>query len=65
MTQASDDERVLARAADLSRTLDDLQARLLRAIRTGDAEEARRVLAGPLDVAARGTIERLQSEEPT
>lgn len=60
---AADDERALARAADLSRALDDLQARLLRAIRMGDAAEARRLLAGPLDVAAHGTLARLREEQ--
>jgi hypothetical protein len=65
VTQASDDERAIARAAELSRSLDELQALLLRAIRTEDADAARRILAGPLGIAARGTLERLRSETPT
>jgi hypothetical protein len=64
MTPATDDERAIAQAAELSRSLDDLQALLLRAIRTEDADAARRILAGPLDVAARGTLERLRSGDP-
>lgn len=56
----SDDAAALDAAADLSRVLDELQTRLLRACRTRDADEARRLLAGPLDVAARGTLERLE-----
>lgn len=62
---AAEDERALARAADLSRALDDLNGRLLRAIRLGDAAEARRLLAGPLEVAAIGTLARLRSGDPT
>ena len=65
MTPATDDERAIAQAAELSRSLDELQALLLRAIRTEDADAARRILAGPLDVAARGTLERLRSGDPT
>lgn len=64
MTPATDDERAIAQAAELSRSLDELQALLLRAIRTEDATTARRILAGPLGIAACGTLERLRSESP-
>lgn len=60
------DAAVVERARQVSRDLDELNARLLRAIQRGDAAWIRRFFAGPLDVAARGTLTRLDSTvEPT
>lgn len=58
--KASDDA-VVERARQVSRDLDELNARLLRAIHREDATAARRLLAGPVAVAVRGTLERLDS----
>lgn len=61
----SDDDAVaIEAAAELSRTLDRLQDHLLRACRTRDAALARRLLAGPLAIAARGTLDRLRDTAP-
>jgi hypothetical protein len=59
-----DDERVLERCSELSRELDAVHTRLLRALRTGDAEAGRRILAGPLEAATLGTLGRLRSTDP-
>lgn len=59
--RARENAAVLDAAADLSRLLDVLNDRLMRACRTGDAEAARRILSGPLDAAARGTLSRLEA----
>lgn len=55
----TDDERVIEQARVVSRELDDYSGRLLRAIHAEDAAAARRLLAGPVAVAVRGTLERL------
>ena len=58
----TDDERVIERARVVSRELDDYSSRLLRAIHREDADAARRLLAGPVAVAVRGTLDRLDSQ---
>ncbi len=58
---------VLEQSAELAGTLDELRLRLTEALERGDLEALRRLLAGPLLVAARGTLDRLAGpvvEEP-
>lgn len=63
-TDADASAAAIEAAAELSRTLDQIQVHLLRACRMRDADLARRLLAGPLAVAARGTLERLRDADP-
>lgn len=54
---------VLEQAAELAGTLDELRLRLTEALEHGDVDALRRLLAGPLLVAARGTLERVAGPE--
>jgi hypothetical protein len=53
--------RLLEQSAELAGTLDELRLRLTEALEHGDVDALRRLLAGPLLVAARGTLDRLAS----
>ncbi len=56
----ADDAAARAARAALSPTPDQLQVHLLRACRLRDPELARRLLAGPLAIAAEATLDRLR-----
>lgn len=58
--ETADDAAALDAVAELSRTVDQLQVHLLRACRLRDPELARRLLAGPLAIAAEATLDRLR-----
>lgn len=53
--------RLLEQSAELAGTLDELRLRLTEALEAGDVDALRRLLAGPLLVAARGTLDRIAS----
>jgi hypothetical protein len=55
---------VLEQSAELAGTLDELRLRLTEALERGDLEALRRLLAGPLLVAARGTLDRIAGPSP-
>lgn len=58
--ETADDAAAIDAVAELSRTVDQIQVHLLRACRLRDPELARRLLAGPLAIAAEATLDRLR-----
>lgn len=60
-TELRETARLLEQSAELAGTLDELRLMLTEALEAGDVDALRRLLAGPLLVAARGTLDRLAS----